>query len=754
MKDGAAQPTACILCECNCGIRVQLGGEDGRRLTRILPDKAHPASEGYLCNKASRLDYYQNRSDRLLSPMRRRADGSYEAVDWDTAIAEVAARLAAVRDAHGGDKIFYYGGGGQGNHLPGVFSSSTTKALGVKYRSNALAQEKTGEFWVNQRMFGNSVRGDFEQCEVGLFIGKNPWHSHGIARARITLREISKSPDRCLVVIDPRRSETAELADIHLQVTPGRDAWLLSAMMAVLIQKEGVKQAWLDEHAQGHEQVLAHFADLPIAQYCTWAGVSQALVEEAVARIAEASSVAVFEDLGVQMNHHSTLVSWLEKLLWVTTGNFARPGSMYIPTPLSALGAARAGDGRTTPVTGARVISGLIPCNAIADEVLTDHPSRLRAMIVDAANPAHSLADSKRFRSAMQALDFSVVIDVAMTETARQADYVLPTASQYEKAEATFFNFEFPNNYFHLRHPLLDAPDGVLTEAEIHARLLDALGQTPHEEIEQLRKALAQGRQQFAGTFMMLARDNPNIMNHVAVVLYRTLGEVLPKGLEGGAALWLFAHKFARENAPSLKRAGFEETGPALGEALFERIVESPSGFTLSIGQWSENWSRVQTANGRIQFSNPEMEAEMTCLAQGPHERDDAFPFVLSAGERRAYTANTIYRDPAWRRKDYAGALAVSVEDAERLQLTEGGLARVSTRAGAAEVVVTISERMQPGHISLPNGQGLDYPDEEGALTLTGTPPNELTSTDACDPIAGTPWHKSVPAQLEKRAEG
>lgn len=752
MSEGASQPkpTACILCECNCGIRVKVGGDNGRRMERILPDKAHPGSEGYLCNKASRLDYYQNRSDRLLSPMRRTADGGYEAVDWDTAITEVAARLKEVRDVHGGDKILYYGGGGQGNHLPGVFSSSTTKALGVRYRSNALAQEKTGEFWVNQRMFGNGVRGDFERCEVGLFIGKNPWHSHGIPRARITLREMAKDPERCLVVIDPRRSETAELADIHLQVTPGRDAWLLTAMVALLVQSDGVKRAWLEEHARSYEGVLAQFADVPIDQYCEWSGVPRALVEKAVDRIAKAASVAVFEDLGVQMNHHSTLVSWLEKLLWVATGNFAKPGSQYIPTPLSALGAARAGDGRTTPVTGARVISGLIPCNAIADEILTDHPDRQRAMIVDAANPAHSLADSKRFREAMRALDFSVVIDVAMTETARQADYVLPTANQYEKAEATFFNFEFPNNYFHLRHPLFDAPEGVLTEAEIHARLLDALGETPEDELEQLRAALAQGRLQFAGTFMTLARTNPQIMKHVAIVLYRTLGETLPKGLEGGAALWLFAHKFARENAPSLARAGFEEQGPALGEALFDRIMDSPSGLTVSKGEWSENWERVQTADGRIDLSNPEMEAELAHLAAGPQLKDDAFPFVLSAGERRAYTANTIYRDPAWRRKDFAGALAVSVEDAARLQLTEGGLARISTQAGTADVVVTISERMMPGHISLPNGQGLDYPDEDGTLTLTGTPPNELTSTADCDPIAGTPWHKSVPAQLEK----
>jgi len=169
------QPTACILCECNCGIEVRLGGDDGRRFERIRGDKAHPASHGYTCEKALRLDHYQNGRHRLTSPMRRRADGTYEEIDWDTAINEIADRFAVVRDTHGGESIFYYGGGGQGNHLGGSYSTATRGALGSRFRSSALAQEKTGEFWVNAKMLGTHVRGDFEHTEVAVFFGKNPW---------------------------------------------------------------------------------------------------------------------------------------------------------------------------------------------------------------------------------------------------------------------------------------------------------------------------------------------------------------------------------------------------------------------------------------------------------------------------------------------------------------------------------------------------------------------------------------------------
>ena len=142
-QEGEWKSSACILCSLNCGIEVQLGGEDGRHIVRTRGDKAHPSSQGYLCQKASGLDHYQNGKDRITQPLRRREDGSFEEIDWDTAITEVSQKLLAVKASYGGDKIFYYGGGGQGNHLPGGYSTSLRSTLGITWRSNALAQEKT-----------------------------------------------------------------------------------------------------------------------------------------------------------------------------------------------------------------------------------------------------------------------------------------------------------------------------------------------------------------------------------------------------------------------------------------------------------------------------------------------------------------------------------------------------------------------------------------------------------------------------------
>ena len=752
---GTWKQTACILCECNCGIEVRLGGETGRRFERIRGDKAHPASQGYTCEKALRLDHYQNGTQRLLSPLRRRADGTFEEIDWDTAISEVASKFAAVRDSHGGNSILYYGGGGQGNHLGGSYSGATLRALGSIYRSSALAQEKTGEFFVNGRMLGTMVRGDFEHTEVAVFVGKNPWQSHGIPHARTVLKEIAKDPSRSMIVIDPRRTETADLADFHLQVKPGTDAYCLAAMVAVLVHERLVDRAWLADNASGYDSIEEWFGAIDIADYAQRCGVDEALIRAATRRVAAAASSAWAEDLGVQMNLHSTLNSWLEKLVWALTGNLGVTGGMYAPSSLVALvrpDKTGGGAGRVSPVVGSRIISGLVPCNVIPDEILTDHPDRYRALLVESANPMHSLADTQRMREALAALDLVVVVDVTMTETARLADYVLPAPSQYEKWEATYFNFEFPGNVFHLRRPIVDAPVGPLPEPEIHARLVEALGVLTDDDLAPLRAAAEIGRAQFAEAFFAATAANPTLGALAPIVLYRTLGPTLPNGAASAAILWGAAHRCALNFERSVRRAGFEGEGLQLGEALFDAVLDSPSGVMFAIDEWSDVAGRIGTNDGRVHLVVEELVDELLHLSDpADSELTDEFPLVLSAGERRAFTANTIIRDGTWRKRDSAGALRVNPADAAACGVDDGAAALLSTARGTARVVVEVTDVMQPGHISLPNGMGLDEPsaEAEGAVVRIGAAPNELTDNSRRDPVAGTPWHKYVPARLE-----
>ncbi|MFN3007591.1 molybdopterin-dependent oxidoreductase [Mycolicibacterium wolinskyi] len=734
------QHTACILCECNCGIVVQV---QDRTLAKIRGDKQHPASRGYACNKALRLDHYQNNANRLTSPMRRRDDGSYEEIDWDTAIAEVAEGFQRIAKTYGGERIFYYGGGGQGNHLGGAYSSAFLKTLGSRYRSNALAQEKTGEAWVDAHLYGGHTRGEFEHAEVAVFVGKNPWMSQSFPRARVVLNEIANDPARSMVVIDPVVTDTARMADYHLRVRPGTDAWCLAALAAVLVQENLCDETFLAEHVTGVDAVRAVLGDVDVADYARRCGVDEQLIRAASRRIAGAGSVAVFEDLGVQQSPNSTLCSYLNKLLWILTGNFAKRGAQHLHSAFAPL-FSKAGVGRT-PVTGAPVIAGLVPSNVVPQEILTDHPDRFRAMIVESSNPAHSIADSAAVRAALAELEFLVVIDVAMTETARQAHYVLPAASQFEKPEATFFNLEFPHNTFHLRHRLFEPLAGTLPEPEIWARLVRALAVVDDAELRPLRKAAADGLAAFTAEFLATVSSNPALTKVLPYVLYETLGAALPDGLAGAAALWGLAQKAAMTYPDAVRRAGHAD-----GNALFEAILTQRSGVTFTVHEYADDFSLIGHPDHKIALAMPEMLDEIRALrADRPPLTSREFPIVLSAGERRAYTANDIIRDPAWRKRDTDGALRVSVEDADALGLVDGGRALVITAAGSAEASVEVSDTMLPGHASLPNGYGLDYSDG-GKVTVPGVAPNALTSTEWRDAFAGTPWHKHVPARIER----
>ena len=733
-------PTACILCECNCGIEVQL---EGRALARIRGDRAHPASQGYTCNKAMRLDHYQNGPDRLTAPLRRRPDGSFEEIDWDTAIAEVAAGFARVAGEHGGEAIFYYGGGGQGNHLGGSYSGAFLRAVGARHRSSALAQEKTGEAWVDAQLSGGHSRGEFDHAEVSVFIGKNPWMSQSFPRARVVLREIAKDPERSMIVIDPVLTDTAKLADFHLRVIPGTDAWCLAALVATLVQEDLLDEEFLAEHADGVAPVREAFAQVPIGDYAQRCGVEEALIRGAARRIGSALSVSVFEDLGVQQAPNSTLCSYLNKLLWLLTGNFAKPGSQHLHSWFAPLfRATRVG---RTPVTGAPIITGLTPCNVIPDEILTDHPARFRAMLVESSNPAHSLADSERMGQALDALEHLVVIDVAMTETARHAHYVLPAATQYEKVEATFFNLEFPRNSFHLRHPLLEPLPGTLPEPEIYARIVRALGIIGEEDLAPLRAAAAIGRAEYARAFGEAAGADPRIPRLAPYVLYETLGPTLPEGLQGAAAVWGLAQRCAMTYPAAVRRAGHEG-----GDALFDAILAGTSGVVFTVDGYEDDFGYVAHAGHRFALEIPELLDGVRALRdERPGWTSDEFPIVLSAGERRAYTANDIFRDTGWRKRDADGALRLSPADAEAIGLASGDRARITTARGSAESVVEVTDTMQRGHAALPNGFGLDVTGADGTLTTTGVAPNTLTSSGWRDPFAGTPWHKHVPARIE-----
>lgn len=749
------QPTACILCSRNCGLKVTV--EDGH-IKKVRGDKDHPISTGYICQKAARLEHYQDNLDRLDSPLRRREDGTFERIGWDVAIREIADRLLAMRKAHGGRAFAMYGGGGQGNHLGGAFSDQLMSAMRSKYKYNALAQEKTGDFWVNGKLFGKQnchITEDIERSDYVLFIGTNPWQAHGIRNARDTLKELSKDPERTMAVIDPRRTETADLADTHLQLRPGTDAFLMSAMIAMLIKEDLVDRDFLAQRTVGFEALCKHFEGISVEEYVARAGVPLDDFKKVVRGFAAAKSACVRVDLGIQQNLNSTLCSYLEKLLFILTGNLGRAGGNNFHSfllPLIGHSDDSTANWKTT-TTKMGAISKIYPPNLLPLEIDSPRNDRIRGLFVDSANPIMSAADTSANRKAFAKLELLVVVDVAMSETAELAHYVLPASTQFEKWEATFFNLDFPDNGFHLRRPILKPQPGTLSEPEIYRRLLVAMGEIPErfpvlERIAKVHVKYPALRLLQAGLAAKVA-SQPRLKEYGAALLTESLGKTLPEGAKIAAVLWYGTHLLARKHPEAVRRTGLSGSPNQLAEALFKKIMSSPSGTLVTRHKYEETWGFIRHSDGKIHLVIETLLEELAKLPSAVRPEG----LVLIAGERRAYNANTILRNPKWRKQDRGGAMRMHAEDARRHNLEDGDSARVSTGRGALLVEIAIDDTIRPGVVTLPHGHGMKYADDDGLRRVHGPALNELTDSGHRDAVAATPFHKYVEVQIE-RVEG
>ncbi len=747
------QKTACILCSRNCGLKVEI--ENGN-FVRIRGDEDHPVSKGYICQKAARLEHYQQHGDRLTHPLKRQGDGSFTRVSWDEALDDIAQRLLQLRAKHGGESFAFLGGGGQGNHLGGAYGGQLRAAMKSRWAYNALGQEKTGDFWLNGRLFGRQTchtTEDVEHADFVLFIGCNPFQAHGIVNARDVLRDIKKDPNRTMVVVDPRRTETAKQADIHLQLKPGTDAYLMSAMLAIIVREGLHDRDFIAQHCIGFDAVETALLAIPVEDYAQRADVPLAELERVARGFATARSACLRIDLGIQQTLHTTLNGYLEKLLYLVTGNFGIKGGNNLHAwllPILSHTDERKPRIQRTVYHQMFPIAGILPPNILPDEILKAGERRIRSVFVDSCNPALTWADSGAYEEAFKSLELMVVVDVAMTETARLAHYVLPAASQFEKWEATGFNLEFPANYFHLRHALFEPLGESLPEPEIYTRLLEKMGAIPQAfpllgRVAKYEPTASAHLGYMAALAATLTR-NKKLAPFAASVLYRTLAPALPQGAAVAAPLLPLCIQFASQHPAAVRRAGITGNKLTLGTALFRAILEKREGTLMSVHRFEDMWSLMGTKDRRVHLDIPEMLKELGELEQEQMPGAD-YPFILVAGERRSYNANQIYRNPAWRKVDPHGALRLHPEDAAALEVSDGETVVCASARDSINVVVEIDDSVRRGMVTLPHGYGQRY---QGGPAL-GPELNRLTSGDHCDPLSRTPYHKYVPVHIRKQ---
>jgi anaerobic selenocysteine-containing dehydrogenase len=742
---GDWKKTSCVLCGQNCGLEVLV---EENRIAGVRGDKENPRSEGYVCRKGMNVAHYQRHAQRLTRPLRR-VGNSFQEISWDQALDEVASRLIGIVNEHGPRSFAYMGGGGQGCHFEAAFGVALMRGLGSQYHYNPIAQELTGLFWVNGRCLGKqylSTVPDDKETDLLLAIGWNGWMSHQMPQARRHLKRISGDPGKLLVVVDPRRSETAQRADIHLPIRVGTDALFTRAMIAIILAEGWENSAYIEKHVSGFDQIRQWFSGFDAKAALEVCELDYEQVRE-VARLFATRKSSMHSDLGILMNRHSTVTSYLELILMAVCGRIGVPGGNIIPGTIMAMGSHS--DERNpktwrTAATGFPAIMGYFPPNVMPEEILAESPDRLRAVLVSGANPLRSYADTTAYEKAFAELDLLVTFEVAMSETAVLSDYVLPVRSGFEKWDGTFFPWTYPEVYFQMRRPVVEPEGEPLEEGEVYTGLAERLGLLPTIP-NSLAEAAKGERSEFLLALMGFLQENPKAMRVTPFLLAKTLAPQL--GSTHLAALWGLlqtAPAVFRENAA---RAGFSP-GPNQGEALFQAILDHPEGLWIGKCDPSDNLTSLKTEDGKVQVHIPELADWMKSIVPAAEaealRRDERFPLILMAGRHTDMNANTLMRNPAWNEGRRACTLAMHPDDAGSLGLEDGRMVRVTTEAGAAEVELEVTDTAKTGHVVIPHGFGLDYGGE-----VYGANVNRLAKNTHRDRLAATPLHRYIPCRVE-----
>jgi anaerobic selenocysteine-containing dehydrogenase len=741
---GTIYKTGCVLCAQNCGLAVEV---ENNRIVKVRGDKSNVRSEGYVCRKGMNIANHQHNADRLKYPLKW-VGNNFEQISWDQAIDEIGAKLKSIVSQYGPRSFAYMGGGGQGCHFEAAFGVRLLRGLGSQYQYSALAQEFAGAFWVCGRTHGRQYlhdQPDVNQTDLLLVLGWNGMQSHQIPQAPRQLQRIAKDPDKLLIVIDPRLSETAKIADIHLPIRPGTDALLLKAMIAIILKEGWENKVYIKNHTSGLEQVVSLFRNFDTRVAVKTCRLDYDQIRE-VSRLYATRKSSLRYDLGIFMGRHSGLSSYLIVILQAICGRLCVPGGNVINGHMMPIGSHT--DERNpkvwrTVTTNSFPVCGSFPPNVMPEEIMSDNPERLRAVLVSGSNPLRSYADTTAYENAFRRLDLLVTAELAMTETASLSHYVLPSRSGYESWDGTFFPLTYPGIFFQMRRPIIEPEGERLELGEIHLRLADKLGLIPPIP-DSLYKAAEESHAAFANALMEYAMTEPKALKVMPFILGKTLGKAM--GSVHLAALWgmlQVAPKSFHENAA---QAGFKP-GETLGEEIFQQIIDHPEGIWVGKVDPENNLTNLKTDDGKICLNIPELIDELKSVNAANEEAalvmDSRFPLVLMAGRHISTNANTLMRNPAWNEGQRACTLAMHPNDAASLKLTDGQQVRVITEAGSEEIELEVSDMAHIGHVVIPHGFGLVYSGKKYGANV-----NRLTKNTHRDQF-GTPIHRYVPCRVE-----
>ncbi len=697
----------CSLCEASCGLEVE---HDGQNVESIRGDSHDPFSRGHLCPKALGLKDIHEDPNRVLYPMKR-VDGRLVRTTWEDALSLVARRFAEIQRRHGKDAIGMYGGNPLGHSYAGTLGFVLFHAVvGSKNRYSATSVDALPRLFATYHLYGNQALlpvPDLARTDYLLMLGANPMVSNGSIMTapgiKQRIREL-RGRGAKLVVVDPRRTETAAEADEHVFIRPGSDAFFLLGMLSAIFEAGLEKPGRLAEFTDGLAELRSVARRFPPERVAAACGIPAEKIRQLAADFASAERAACYGRLGTSTQRFGALASWLFEALNVVTGNLDREGGMMFNTPAVDLAslAAMIGLKGSYAKFRSRVrklpeFAQELPVAAFAEEMDTPGEGQIRGLITVAGNPALSLPNGPRVDQALESLDFMVSVDIYINETSRHADVILPTTFGLERDD----------------YPLLASSMGVRNYARYASALL-----TPKGDLKSDWDVLTGLSAQ-----ILEARGGAG---SVAAKVMRGLFSVLKPKHVLGLLLRLGHHK--------LKLEDLGEHGIDLGP-LEQRLPRA-----------------LQTPNKRIDLAPTALVADVARLDRELAERvNTERPYSL-IGRRNLRSNNSwMHNSERLVKGRERCTLLVHPVDAAQIGVVSGGKARISSRVGSIEVQVEVSDELMPGVVSLPHGYGhgrkgarLDV-----AARYAGVSINEITDDQVIDELAGTSHLNGIPVSLE-----
>ncbi|WP_430462215.1 molybdopterin oxidoreductase family protein [Thalassolituus sp. LLYu03] len=696
----------CSLCEATCGIEIRYDDQTGD-IESIKGDKSDPFSRGYICPKATALQDLHNDPDRLRKPLKKTASGFVE-ISWKQALHEAASGLKRVQQQHGRDAVgSYLGNPNVHNYGNLLFGPLMLRALGSKNKFSATSVDQLPHHMASYFMFGHQLMipvPDIDRTDLMIIIGGNPMASNGSLMTSPDIKNRLKAIRERgghLLVIDPRRTETADIADDHWFIRPGSDVLLLLSLLYVFTHELQGRLPALPDYVDAEPLAPMVSAFAP-EQTEAHTGIPAQQVRALADRWLSARSAVCYGRMGVSVQQFGGLCQWLINVLNVLSGNFDREGGAMFTRPavdLPAVTAAQGGRGHydrfRSRVRGLPEFGGELPVATLAEEILTPGKGQIRAMVTMAGNPVVATPNARQLDQAFESLDFMVSIDYFLNETTRHADLILPPCGPLERDHYDLiFNALAVRNVAKYSDALYPLKDGARQDWQILLDLTKRLNRGGFKKRLSTRLTLAvMGWMGPEGILNKLLKSGPYKLD------LKTLKDN-PQGMDLGALTPCMPGRLFSKN---------------------KRLNLTPAVFTDAL-----------------------RDAATTLLTQ------NVAPFVL-IGRRHIRSNNSwLHNSQRLVKGKSRCTLMLNPQDAEALGVSDGGQVSVASRVAELVAVAEITDEIMPGVVSLPHGFGHHHPDIrlQVASSVAGVNTNDLTDDQLVDALTGNAALNGVPVQL------